>query len=287
MAETISLCLIAYVGGLIQGMSGFGVMLVALPLMALVIDIKTAIPLILLLGMLINVVLVCQLARHIQTRNWLPLLIASLPGVPVGVYMLKTVGPRWLEILVGVVIIATAAATWRHGSAKSELKKHWTVAAGFTSGVLGASIGAPGPPVIVYTALQPWTKHQIKATLVTFFCISGALILALQFASGLISPAVIQHFVRCLVPLLLGVFTGLRLFDRMSSACTNGPSTSCSSPWARSCSSKAPRVLEAEKISGRLGECCPFFEDGVDKGRSPCLCYEPPPLTLCPLTSVT
>jgi len=94
-----------------------------------------------------NVILVCRLARHVQTRKWLPLLMASLPGVPVGVYILKTVEPQWLELLVGGVIIATAAATWQHGSSKTELKKRWTLTAGFSAGFLGASIGAAGPPV--------------------------------------------------------------------------------------------------------------------------------------------
>lgn len=216
MAETVYLCLIAYLGGLIQGMTGFGVMLVALPLMALMMDIKTAIPLILMLGLVMNVILVCRLARHVQTRKWLPLLMASLPGVPVGVYILKTVEPQWLELLVGGVIIATAAATWQHGSSKVELKKRWALTAGFSAGFLGASIGAAGPPVIVYTALQPWPKHQIKATLVTFFCISGALILALQFFSGLVTPEVAHRFIQCLLPLLAGVFTGVRLFDTLN-----------------------------------------------------------------------
>ena len=215
MTETVYLCLIAFLGGLIQGMTGFGVMLVALPLMVLIVDIKTAIPLIMMLGLVMNVILICQLARHVQTRKWLPLLIASLPGVPVGVYILKTVEPQWLELLVGGVVIATAAATWQHGSAKAELKRYWTLAAGFSSGVLGASIGASGPPVIVYTALQPWPKHQIKATLVTFFCIGGALILALQFLTGLVTMEVAHHFIHCLLPLLAGVFTGVRLFDRI------------------------------------------------------------------------
>ena len=215
MAETLYLCLIAYLGGLIQGMTGFGVMLVALPLMALMIDIKTAVPLIMMLGLVMNVILVCRLAPHVQTRKWLPLLMASLPGVPAGVYILKTVETQWLELLVGVVIIGTAAATWRHGSSEIELKKRWTLTAGFCAGFLGASIGASGPPVIVYTALQPWPKHQIKATMVTFFCISGALILALQFFSGLVTPEVVHHFTLCLLPLLAGVFTGVRLFDRI------------------------------------------------------------------------
>jgi len=37
--------------------------------MALMIDIKTAIPLILMLGLVMNVIVVCRLARHVQARK--------------------------------------------------------------------------------------------------------------------------------------------------------------------------------------------------------------------------
>ena len=215
MPVTLWLCLIAFLAGLIQGLAGFGVMLVALPLMAMLIDIKTAVPLILLLALVMNAILVCQLARHIEAGKWLPLLIASLPGVPVGVYFLKTVEPRWLELLVGAVVIASTAATWLRGTPGAELKKPWAWAAGLSAGFLGASIGASGPPVIIYTALQPWSKHQTKATLVTFFTIGGAGILALQFFFDLVTPAVLRNFAYCLLPLLGGVLTGMRLFDRI------------------------------------------------------------------------
>ena len=46
--EIVYLRLIAFLGGFVQGMTGFGVMLFALPLMVLFIDIKSAVPLIIL-----------------------------------------------------------------------------------------------------------------------------------------------------------------------------------------------------------------------------------------------
>ena len=214
--EIVYLCLIAFLGGFVQGMTGFGVMLFSLPLMVLFIDIKSAVPLIILLGFVINVLLLFQLASFVERKKWMPLWLASLPGIPVGIYVLKTVEPRYLEILLGVVILFTAAAIWVSKNPEKELKNIWAYAAGFTAGLLGGSIGAPGPPIIVYTSLQPWTKQQVKATMVAFFTLGGAGIILFYFFSGFITGQVLLSFQYCVLPLISGVFTGVFLFNRIN-----------------------------------------------------------------------
>jgi uncharacterized membrane protein YfcA len=216
MFEIVSLCTIAFLAGLIQGMTGFGIMMVALPLMVLFIDIKTAIPLIVLLGIVINALLIIQLARYFEKKKWLSLFLSSLPGIPIGIYMLKTVETRHLEILLGVVILFTATFTLISKDPQKELKKIWAYVAGFIAGLLGGSIGAPGPPVIIYTSLQPWAKQQIKATMVAFFALGGTGIIAFYFFTGFITKEVLISFQYCILPLVLGVFTGIFLFNRIN-----------------------------------------------------------------------
>ena len=104
--------MIVFTAGFVQGLTGFGSMMVALPLMVLIVDIKSAIPLIVLLGIVINTMLVFQLARHFERKKWLPLFLSSVPGIFAGIYILKTVETRVLELLLGVVILTTATAMW-------------------------------------------------------------------------------------------------------------------------------------------------------------------------------
>ncbi|MDY6822944.1 MAG: sulfite exporter TauE/SafE family protein [Thermodesulfobacteriota bacterium] len=212
--EIIYLCSIAFAAGLVQGFSGFGVVLVSLPLMAFVIDIKIAIPLVLLLGMAINIILVIQLARHIEFRKCLPLLAASLPGIPMGVYTLKAVGTRPLEILVGAMILLTAGTFLFLKPGTRQPARAWGWLAGLAAGFLGGSIGAAGPPVVIYTTLQPWTRHQIKSTMVGYFFTGGLGIIAIQLFSGIITPAVWRYWGLCLIPLVLGVLLGIRLYSQ-------------------------------------------------------------------------
>lgn len=216
MPDIIYLQLIAFLGGLVQGLTGFGVMLVALPLMAFFIDIKTAIPLIVLFGMLINLVLIFQLSGHFASRKWLPLLIASLPGIPIGVWLHKSVSHRPLEILVGTVLIATTANTWLRIRPKQALGRIWAWITGFAAGILAGSIGTSGPPVVIYTSLQPWSKSEIKATLVAFFMTNGLGVVVFYLYNHFFTARILELFAWCALPLVLGVAAGSRLYGQIN-----------------------------------------------------------------------
>ena len=49
--------------------------------------------------------------------------------------------------------------------------KGWAYLVGFLSGGLGGTIGANGPPVIIYTSAQPWSNDKIRVTLQGFIAI--------------------------------------------------------------------------------------------------------------------
>ena len=218
MPEFVYLQVIAFLGGFTQGLAGFGVMLVALPLMALVMDIKTAIPLIILLGLVINLMLIYHLRGHFEVKKWLPLILASYPGIPLGVYVHKTVSPRPLEILVGVVLIVTTINAWARFRPAGALDAVWAPVSGFLAGLLAGSIGASGPPVIIYTSLQPWAKSQIKSTLVAFFMINGIGVFIFYFLNGFFTANILNLFAYCVPPLIAGVLTGAWLYGRINDA---------------------------------------------------------------------
>ena len=212
----IYLCCIAFIGGLVQGLTGFGVVLVALPLMGFFIDIKMAIPLILLLGLVINFTLISQLLKHIDHKKWIVLFLFSLPGIPLGIFVLKHVDSRYLELLIGCVVIFTSVFSMLSTSSSKELNKFWAGLAGFISGFLGGSIGATGPPVVIYTSLQPWDKEQIKTTMVSYFILTGIGILVFYLFHGLITKQILISFGYCTLPLISGVACGIFIFNRIN-----------------------------------------------------------------------
>lgn len=172
MYEYFLVCLVIAFAGFTTGFSGFGSVLVSLPLLTLFLPIKTVVPLVNLMSGCIDLILVVQLRRFIQRPRILPLILGALPGIPLGVYVLKTVAPWKLELLLGIVLLAFPFYSRYSGKNERYLHPIWGYVAGFCSGCLGGSLGTNGPPIIVYAALQPWDKDVMKATMVGFFTIA-------------------------------------------------------------------------------------------------------------------
>jgi uncharacterized membrane protein YfcA len=215
--ETIAFQLIALLAGFTQGFTGFGSVLVALPLLTLFLDIKTVIPLVCLFALVINVIIVIQLHKHLRTDKIRVLLIAAAPGIVFGVYILKTVPAQFLETAIGLVLIGFPINRLYAKNPQREIAGSWGWFFGFLSGLLGGSIGAGGPPVIIYTSLQPWGKHLVKSTLAGYFLVTSVGISSVHAVNKLITGSVLTLFAVGLPVLVAGVLVGSRLFKRVES----------------------------------------------------------------------
>ena len=209
--------LIILIAGFTQGFTGFGSALVMLPLLTLLIGVKTVVPLVILLGVCINVILFFQVRRHLQWKRVHVLLLACVPGILCGVYILKSMTTGFLELVIGLVLIAFPAWLMSKGAPERQIAHGWAWPVGFLSGVLGGSVSAGGPPVIIYTALQPWGKLPIKSTLVGFFLVTSVVTGGVQAAGGLMTREVFVYFTSGLPALIIGVLTGSYLFGRVDS----------------------------------------------------------------------
>jgi uncharacterized membrane protein YfcA len=217
MADNIYFHLIILAAGFTQGFTGFGSALIMLPLLTMLLGVKTVVPLVILLGLCINVILLPQVFRYVDWKRIITLLTANVPGILVGVYILKTMSTGFLEMVIGVLLVAFPSYLMSRGVPQREVARGWVWPVGFLSGVLGGSVGAGGPPVIIYTAMQPWGKHAIKSTLVGFFLLTSIVASVAQAAGGLVTREVLSLFASGLSALVMGVFAGSYLFGRVDS----------------------------------------------------------------------
>jgi len=213
---TLLVAFIFFVAGFVQGLSGFGSALVAMPFLTLLVDVKIAVPLCVLNGLLITSFLSFQLRNHLEREKILPLLIGCLPGVYVGVTFLKKAGDTTIKTLLGVMIITYALYNllfFRPNPGK--ISNSWSYLAGFCTGVIGGAFSAGGPPVIIYTSLTDWSKDQIKATLSGFFLLGSAAIALAHAAAGLTTIEVLRYFSVSFLFVLAGVFVGSACYERV------------------------------------------------------------------------
>jgi len=158
-------CLITFLAGLTQGLSGFGSVLLSIPLLAIFLDIKIVIPLTALVGLSMSLVLLFHLRPYLDWKKIYPLLIAAIPGIPVGVLFLIRLDRTVILSVLGVILVAYSLYSLLWRSTGKRIRGYWAYPLGFLAGCLGGAFGATGPAVIVYTSLQTWSKDQIKVTL--------------------------------------------------------------------------------------------------------------------------
>jgi len=216
MFETIVIAIIIFAAGFLQGLTGFGFALIALPLLGLLIPIKTIIPLVVILALCISLTLSLQLRRSIRFNNITVLFLATIIGIPVGVYSLKHIPAEILSLALGCLMIAFTSYQLLAKPSPCKLGLPSTITAGFFSGILGGSIGAGGPPVIIYSAIQTWSKDEAKSTLAFYFFISGIIISAFHAYSGLITSDVLNYIAISLPSLTVGVFLGTFAYKHIS-----------------------------------------------------------------------
>ncbi|MBA2847897.1 hypothetical protein HNQ76_000243 [Thermosulfuriphilus ammonigenes] len=202
-------------GALVHGLAGFGFALVAVPLLALIYPLRLIVPLVALNGLVINLALFGLLRRHFRPALIKPLLLGALPGIVVGVVILKKVPEGPLRWLLALVLGGYGLFGLFSPHPRITLSPSWGYFFGLIAGALGAALNTPGPPVVIYISLSRLKKEEMKVALQGFFAILGVFVVGLYLLGGLISSFVWRWFLLSLPLVALGLVSGQILFHRL------------------------------------------------------------------------
>lgn len=216
MNDTFILCTVIAFAGFFQGITGFGSMLIAIPVLSLFMDIRAAIPVLMLFGFVINTTITVSLWRHIRWKRTLLLLGGTLPGIPLGVWMLEHGEISWLQLTIAAVLLAFSMYGLVFKGFKNPPGRVWAPIAGFGCGFLTAAISAGGPPVIVYATSQHWPKDEIKALMAAYFMIAANTVIVVYVIKGIITDAALIPAAIGSPLLLLAIHLGQKLYNRLS-----------------------------------------------------------------------
>ncbi len=199
---------VIFLATLIRSAFGFGEALVAVPLLALFIPIPIAVPLAVLVSITVAAVVVLQDWRdiHLLSARWL--VLSTLFGIPLGVYVLKNVPAPFVKAILALVILAFSSYCLlvRRPFALKNDKPAWIF--GFAAGILGGAYGMNGPPLVVYGVLRRWSPQQFRATLQGYFLVASSVSMVLYWFAGLWHSEVTRYFLLCLPLALAAIFLG-------------------------------------------------------------------------------
>lgn len=212
----IFVSMIIALAGFTQGLTGFGSALVSVPLLSLIVGAQTAVPIAGIFGWLVTLPIVWKMRPHIQHRTGLILFAGSIPASFVGAKLLASLPSHYILLTMGIVLVISSLHSLR--STKPLFRKTSipvTVGAGFTSGILGASVGESGPPVIAYTSMQPWSADQVKSTLAFFFMLQMIGANISFWNEGLITEKVVSLVMSAMPAFVVGLAGGMVAYHFM------------------------------------------------------------------------
>lgn len=207
---TLQVLTVIFVATVIRSAFGFGEALVAVPLLAFCIPLRVAAPLAVLLSITIAAIVVVQDWNRIHFRSAGWLVLATLPGIPLGLLLLASSHQNLVKGLLGLLILSFSC--WSLFSrATPELhsdSRTWLFTCGFCAGVLGGAYGMNGPPLVIYGSMRRWTAQHFRATLQAYFLPASLLGMCGYWISGLWTREVTHYYLLSLPVMVPAVFLG-------------------------------------------------------------------------------
>lgn len=206
-------------GYTVFGLGGFGANVVALPLLAHLMSLRLAVPLLLMLDLLSAALLSVRARPLIDRAELRRLAPAMLAGMALGLPVLQLAAERWLLSLLGIFVGGFALWSLLGRAGLRPVRAHWAWPAGLAGGVFSTLFGTGGPIYTLYLARRIADAGRLRAT-IGAVVLGSALVRLLLFAGGglLTQPGLPALTLVALPCALAGYAVGSRLHARLPQA---------------------------------------------------------------------
>lgn len=218
--DLAAMALSVALGYTLFGFGGFGANIVALPLLAHLMPLRYAVPMMLALDLAAAGFLGLKNRRLVERVELLRLLPWLLVGMFVGATLLVRADEKVLLTLLGTFVLAVACwslyTSRRAAAAPAPTSPRWAVPAGLGGGVFSALFGTGGPLYTLYLARRVPDPARLRASVATVVLGAAAVRGALFLSNGLLAqPGLWQTSLALLPGAALGYFVGSRLHARL------------------------------------------------------------------------
>lgn len=182
-----------FLAGFVNGISGMGAAMVAVPIIVTMMPMNDVIPVSCLVVTAVSGHMAWNFRKGCRFSSLKNLFMGSIPGSFVGLSILLYIEAQLLQLLTGIVMVIFVI--WqclkRANTVRNPETLPKSVAAGFCSGILNASISFGNPPIGAYALHLGWDQEETVGTMNIFSF--GAFIIAClaQATAGLYTKEVL------------------------------------------------------------------------------------------------
>jgi len=162
-------------GGLVKGTLGFGMPMVALPIIAFIIPPTTAMILLCAPIFLTNFLQI-KFKEGVSSYRFLPMFLSLVVGLIIGARLILEIDINTITQIIAVSIIFAALVNCfglKISNIKQNYEKIITTIIGFGSGILGGLSTFYGPPMLAYLVAVDLPKEKFVRTVSTMYFIGS------------------------------------------------------------------------------------------------------------------
>lgn len=214
MVDTGLVIGVLFLATLTSSTFGFGGALFSMPLLTLVLDINTAVALFGLVGPTTAFLVAGTSWRQARFALIWRLILATLVGIPMGVWLIRQLPADRLVLGLGAFLIGFGGYRLLRIPFPKLHHPGWAYPFGFFAGVLGGAYNTNGPPVVIYATMNRWPPETFRATLQGYFLPTGLAIMASHGLGGLWNGRVLALFALAMPAVAIAVWLGAQLNRR-------------------------------------------------------------------------
>lgn len=205
---TILTAVILFFCTFIRSAVGFGDALLAMPLLAMVVGLKVASPIVAFAGFFVSLVILLFDRHAIDAKATWRLIVATIAGVPFGLWLLNHVPEHLVKWVLGITLIAYGSINLLSPQYPHLRHERYAFPFGFVAGILAGAYNTNGPPIAIYGILRRWSPDDFRATLQCYFLFSGIATIVGHGLAGLWSPMVWHLSLWALPGIGFGIYLG-------------------------------------------------------------------------------
>jgi len=202
----------------VKGAIGFGFPALATPLLALVIDVKTAVVVLIFPNIAMDGLQATRRGGFVAgLRRFAVLLILGALGTVLGTHLLVVLPSRVVTLILGcfVVVFVLLNSTRFSPKVPSGWERWIAGPTGFVAGILGGITNVPGTPLVLYFYALGLAKQEFVRAVAITFLIYKLVQLGAIVSYGLVTWSLTGLSVGLTAVALGGFALGLRVQDRL------------------------------------------------------------------------
>lgn len=207
---------VGILAGTVRGFSGFGSALIYIPLVSAIYEPRVASASFILMDFFCSAPFAWRLYPISSKREIWPLTGAAALTIPLGALLLIYAGPEPLRWMIGAIILLLLAVLLSGWRFPGQPTLPLTIGVGLISGIFGGAVQLVGPFTIVYWLGSPNPAAVVRANLMVFFALAGAIIVLAYLWQGLFTADIVALTLLVAGPYAITLYQGSRLFQGSS-----------------------------------------------------------------------